>query len=116
MWASENKLTLPDQASKLEEQITILSKINYYKRFQSFQGRLVNEEVLREMCTKLNLKNNSKYPKELHSLINHTWVEWKTYKEQEHVHRELQIEHMIWDANKVDDKKKASAIRKIKHV
>ena len=117
MQASEKKLNPPDNAARSEERINMQSKIRYYKLlFQRSQGSPVNEEVLQRLRVKLNLKNNSNDPKELNALINCTWTKWKTYKEQEHVHQELQIEHMIQDADKADDNKRARAIRKIKHV
>ena len=106
MQASENKLNPPDNAARSEEKINMLSKIRYYKLlFQRSQGRPVNDKVLQRLCVKLNLKNNSNDPKELNALINYAWTKWKTYKEQEHVRQELQIEHMIQDADKADDKK-----------
>ena len=59
------------------------------------QGQLVNEEVLQKACSKLNLKTNySNDPKEIHTLINRMWGEWRMYKKQEYQKREIQLENM----------------------
>ena len=80
MVASKKNLTPPDISGKSKEQILILSKIKYYKLlYQRLQGQPVNDDVLRKAREKLNIKINSNDPKELHTLTNRGWREWREY-------------------------------------
>ena len=110
-------LVPPDNANKSEKKILILSKIKYLKLlFKRSQGVPVNEVVLEKICSKLKINTNSNDPHELNTLINQACAEWRSYKEQAHIMREVQLEDMIQDNDKNDEKKKASAIRRIKHI
>ena len=98
-------------------QYKILTWIKYLKLLKKrVYGRQASNKVLVSLREKVDIKTNSSDKKELVSLIQEVWEDWRQVKANKIELHKKELYEKLYESSKHDEEEKTKAIKRIKHV